>query len=78
MTPLHMSILLHYHTRPGDWECPTDTHNQFVADHLRHGLLEPYKRGDGQKYCISEKGEVWLRAALDTPMPGADMENPGP
>ena len=71
MTPLHMTILLHYHTRPGDWDQLTETHSDFVLDHLKAGLLEPYKRGDSQKYCISEKGEAWLDAALNLPMPEA-------
>lgn len=76
MTPLHMEILLHYNCRPGDWDCPTQTHSDYVMEHLKAGLLEPYKDPARQKFCISERGEFWLNAALNLPLPVSKWEIP--
>lgn len=74
MTPLQISILLHYHTRPGDYG---RDHDNFHAPAVResrewfvsHGLLEPTLTSDDSVYRITERGMAYVEGLCKVPLP---------
>lgn len=72
MTPLALSILLHYYCggddyRQGDFTAPAvrDT----ITQHLLQKMLDNAQGDDERAYCISERGRVFIDHLLSQPLP---------
>ena len=78
MTPNHLDILIHYYTAPGDHpriDAPAveQAVEEFVSDGILWEDRDKIRMGNRPsncgKYCITEKGRVWLLMILKTPYP---------
>lgn len=72
MTPLKIEILLHYRVsgtdfRDGNFSAPAvrEAINWFISE----SLLKTAVRSDGRRYALTERGEVYVTALCDMPLP---------
>jgi hypothetical protein len=85
MTPYEFRILLHYYTTPADPRPPeismnTDVWRNTIDRFIEDGLLieaEPMVGCDHGRYETTERAQVWLDAALNTPLPISQWVVPG-
>lgn len=75
MTPINITVLLHYYYATddyngGNYEVPSV---RMAIDYLhRQGLIETNvnsKNPDDPHYKISERGQVYVKALMDVPLP---------
>lgn len=72
VTPLHLEIVMHYHTRGDDMvNLDAPAVKDYVKDLLLTGMLEDTSREAGtlQSYRTTERGKVWLDYLLKVPFP---------
>lgn len=74
MTPLHIDILIHYHTRPTEYGKEDDN---FYAPAVREAvdwmvganLLESSDPGDDASFRTTDKGDAYIDAICTLPLP---------
>ncbi len=72
MSPAQISVLLHYHARPGDFnngEMSPSFVDSVIRDFLRSGLLAEYKDPSSQRYIATEATKVYVEALCNVPLP---------
>ena len=71
ITPLHLSILIHYHVSPVPWPAPSNTAAQYTQDLLTIGLLQRRKeRPEGEAiFELTDRGHAHLIQLLTLPVP---------
>lgn len=68
-TPNLLEVLLHYHVSPDPHPRIDAPAVQGAIDAMLHeGILQSDLSRDSQ-YALTERGEVWLKMLLDTPLP---------
>lgn len=75
MTPLHIEMLLHYYTRPGDYrdgDFSASAVSEYLAQLLENGLIGPLQdEGPEERtaYQITDKGKFLVNVICNMPMP---------
>lgn len=65
MTPLHLSILLHYYGSMAPYGNPSAVADEYTDWLCREGLIIPTK----EAYVASPRGCFFIEALLKTPLP---------
>ena len=71
MTPLHIDILLHYYTRPGDYrdgDFSAPAVKEYVGWLAGNDLISS-AHCKVEKYEITDRGRALVDAICDTPLP---------
>lgn len=80
MTPLHINLMLHYHTTPAPYaeRDPEHANSPAVlsmrAELIKWGLIEP--SSDGTTWCSTEKGSAYVKHLCAVQVPIAQWVQP--